>query len=69
MAINNSRSMNADLRLGATDGSYKSLTPSRGGEVETDEPAKRAIVDSEAYPVMHGYQNRSPLAEHQPYLN
>jgi|LauGreDrversion4_2_1035121.scaffolds.fasta_scaffold01379_16 hypothetical protein len=34
MAVNDSRSMNMDLRLGACDGSHKSLTPSRGGEVE-----------------------------------
>lgn len=33
--INNSRSMNADLREGATDGTYKSLSPDRGGAVET----------------------------------
>lgn len=34
MAVNESRSMNRDLVLGATDGKFKGLTPSRGGEVE-----------------------------------
>jgi hypothetical protein len=34
MAVNESRSMNRDMTLGATDGKFKSLTPGRGGEVE-----------------------------------
>lgn len=31
MAVNESRSMNADLREGLTDGSVKKLAPNRGG--------------------------------------
>lgn len=42
MAVNESRSMNRDLQLGATEGKFKSLTPSRGGEVEMTSPAVRA---------------------------
>lgn len=34
MAVNDSRSMNMDLIRGAGDGKFKSLTPSRGGEVD-----------------------------------
>lgn len=35
MAVNDSRSMNNDLHLGVNDGRLKSLTPDRGGEVDT----------------------------------
>lgn len=42
MAVNESRSMNRDLMLGATDGKFKSLTPDRGGETEAAAPAIRA---------------------------
>ena len=34
MAVNESRSMNADLRAGLTDGVVKKRTPDRGGVVE-----------------------------------
>lgn len=34
MAVNDARSMNADLKQGVRDGKYKSLTPDRGGSVE-----------------------------------
>lgn len=42
MAVNESRSMNADLYKGATDGKFKSLTPSRGGDVDPTAAAIRA---------------------------
>lgn len=42
MAVNESRSCNRDLVLGATDGKFKSLTPSRGGEVDPTYSATRA---------------------------
>jgi hypothetical protein len=35
MAVNESRSMNDDLHKGLNDGRLKSLTPGRGGSVET----------------------------------
>ena len=34
MAVNESRSMNNDLRRGATDGKFKTLSPDRGGMVD-----------------------------------
>lgn len=34
MAVNEKRSMNRDLKLGAGDGKFKSLTPDRGGDVD-----------------------------------
>lgn len=36
MAVNESRSMNADLREGLTDGVVKKIAPDRGGVVERD---------------------------------
>lgn len=42
MAVNESRSMNQDLRRGALDGKFKNLTPDRGGEVDPTAPAVRA---------------------------
>lgn len=35
MAVNESRSMNADLREGLTDGVVKKLTPDRGGVTDS----------------------------------
>lgn len=43
MAVNDSRSMNEDLKLGAGDGKFKSLTPDRGGEVEGLAPKVRQM--------------------------
>lgn len=34
MAVNETRSMNQDLRRGARDGKFKNLTPDRGGVVD-----------------------------------
>lgn len=34
MAVNESRSMNAELRIGLTDGVVKKSTPDRGGVVD-----------------------------------
>lgn len=42
MAVNESRSANADLQLGLRDGRYKSLTPGRGGEVDTSNVSLRS---------------------------
>ena len=59
MAVNTSRSQNADLRLGYTDGSFKSLTPSRGGNGEEGFALKRQMVLQSQYNVTP----KSPLAE------
>lgn len=59
MAVNESRSMNRDLRLGATDGKFKSLTPDRGGDVDPTDAALRAAE----LQVQYNVQARSPLAD------
>ena len=42
MAVNESRSLNRDLVLGATDGKFKTLTPDRGGVVDPTDATIRA---------------------------
>lgn len=42
MTVNKSRSMNADMKQGVNDGTFKSLTPNRGGVVEMGDVLKRA---------------------------
>lgn len=59
MAVNESRSLNRDMTLGATDGRFKSLTPSRGGEVEMTQPSVRAHELQLQYNVV----DRSELAD------
>lgn len=59
MAVNNSRSMNADLKAGALDGVYKNLTPDRGGDTEDAYVAKRQMVLQEQYSMTP----RAPMAE------
>lgn len=59
MAVNDSRSMNRDLRLGATDGKFKNLTPDRGGEVDPTAATMRANVLQPQYSVVE----RHPLAD------
>lgn len=59
MAVNESRSMNRDLVLGATDGKFKNLTPDRGGEVDTLAPTVR----SQELQLQYDLVNRTPLAD------
>lgn len=59
MAVNEARSMNRDLRLGATDGKFKSLTPDRGGDVDPTDPTIRAAELQLQYNV----EERSSLAD------
>jgi hypothetical protein len=42
MAVNDSRSMNADLHAGLNDGRLKSLTPDRGGQVDESHASVRS---------------------------
>jgi hypothetical protein len=58
MAVNESRSMNNDLALGAKDGKFKSLTPSRGGDVDPTDSSVRAMELQAQY----GLVERTPLA-------
>jgi hypothetical protein len=56
---NTSRSQNADLRMGIMDGTYKSLTPDRGGDVDMSSVTKRNMVA----PPQYGLVPKSPMAE------
>lgn len=53
MAVNESRSMRLDLEIGATEGTYKSLDPDRGGEEALDTIEARAKLDPSRYDVQH----------------
>lgn len=59
MAVNESRSMNRDLVLGATDGKFKSLAPNRGGELDPTSSAVRAHELQLQYNIV----DRSELAD------
>jgi hypothetical protein len=65
MAVNDSRSMNRDLRLGLSDGRYKSLTPDRGGDVDPTSATARMNVLKAQYPTGEVYSivERHPLAD------
>jgi hypothetical protein len=64
MAVNESRSMNNDMRLGATDGKYKSLTPDRGGEVDPTAATARMTVTKAMFPTgeVYSFTERHPLS-------
>jgi len=58
MAVNDSRSMNADLQQGLTDGRVKTLTPDRGGTVEVSNVLQRAEALQRQYAIadrMHSF--------------
>lgn len=55
MAVNDSRSMNRDMKLGATDGKFKSLTPDRGGDVDPTHATKRMMELKATYPTGERY--------------
>lgn len=65
MAVNDSRSMNRDLRMGATDGRFKCLTPDRGGEVDPTHATLRMNVTKSLFPTGEVYSitERHPLAD------
>jgi hypothetical protein len=65
MAVNDSRSMNRDMRLGATDGKFKSLTPDRGGDVDPTAATLRMNVTKSLYPTgeVYSFVDRHPLAD------
>ena len=60
MAVNNSRSMNADLQEGMTDGMVKKATPDRGGAVETSNPIDRGRKLQAQYSITDRFRNLSP---------
>lgn len=49
MAVNETRSMNGDLREGLTDGVVKKLTPDRGGVTDKDTVVDRNMDLQEQY--------------------
>ena len=65
MAVNDARSMNRDLRLGMTDGKFKSLTPDRGGDVDPTAVTARMHVLQSQYPTgeLYSIVERHPLAD------
>jgi hypothetical protein len=65
MAVNDSRSMNQDLKLGARDGAFKSLTPDRGGEVDTSHATYRMNSLQSAFPTgeMYSIEARPSIAD------
>ena len=52
MAVNTSRSMNGDRKLGEEDGMIKSLTPNRGGVLEESHALERAKLLQTQYNVV-----------------
>lgn len=55
MAVNDSRSMNQDLKLGARDGAFKSLTPDRGGDVDPSHATYRMNSVKASFPTGEQY--------------
>lgn len=51
MAMNSERSMNQDLHSGLNDGRLKSLTPDRGGRMDTEAVSVRANLLQKQYNV------------------
>lgn len=60
MAVNNSRSMNADLQEGITDGSVKKVAPNRGGSLERSDPEMRGQQLQAQYSITDSFRNLSP---------
>ena len=52
MAVNTSRSMNGDLKLGEQDGTIKSIAPDRGGDIEESHAFDRAKMLQTQYNVV-----------------
>jgi hypothetical protein len=60
MAVNTSRSMNADLLLGSRiDGAVKTLFPDRGGDIEQEHATQRASELQPQYNVAHNFHSYS----------
>jgi hypothetical protein len=65
MAVNDSRSMNQDLKLGARDGAFKSLTPDRGGEVDPSHATYRMNSLKSSFPTgeLYSIEERPAIAD------
>ena len=64
MAVNESRSMNRDLVRGAGDGKFKSLTPSRGGEVDPTS----ATIRKQVLQMQYNIQQAEGFPNYEPHL-
>jgi hypothetical protein len=53
MAVNETRDMRQELEIGATEGSFKTLTRDRGGEMSADTVQARALLDEGLYDQHH----------------
>lgn len=64
MAVNESRSMNADLREGITDGMVKKPTPDRGGDLFDINAASivRSSLSQDLYDAVAGANPAQPSA-------
>jgi hypothetical protein len=64
MAVNETRSMNADLREGITDGMVKKSTPDRGGDLFDGHcaDAVRSALSQELYDPVVGMNPAQPYA-------
>jgi len=62
MAVNETRSLNADLREGITDGMVKKATPDRGGDLFDSHcaDAVRAALSDELYDPVVGMNPAQP---------
>jgi hypothetical protein len=65
MAVNDSRSMNRDLKLGTTDGKFKCLTPDRGGDVDPTHATKRMNEVKSLFPTgeVYSFVDRPTIAD------
>lgn len=49
MAVNETRDMRLEMEIGATEGSFKTLTKDRGGEMSADTVVNRMLLDDGLY--------------------
>jgi hypothetical protein len=63
MAVNTSRSMNGDRKLGEQDGTMKSITPDRGGDLEESHAFDRAKMLQTQYNVVDKKRGLNVLSD------
>lgn len=51
MAVNETRDMRTEMEIGATEGSFKTVTKNRGGEMSADTLLERAWLDEGLYDI------------------
>ena len=63
MAVNTSRSMNGDRKLGEQDGTMKSIAPDRGGDLEESHAFDRAKMLQTQYNVVDKKRGLNVLSD------